>query len=280
MLAREIEKCVALGLQRGDDDARQALFALEPHHVAGIKLDVEHIDALTIRDQVAPVGTVRGRERRGDDLEVDRIVGIGQDEEFVAAIGDRILHAFLACRDQPRRRIGIGKIDQPLLRCLVVAAGDHAEAAAGALVQMGEPAGILLLIDQDVVGLPGTELVPPHLHRAVVVVELDIEEAFGIRGPDHAAVGLFDEVVEIVTGCPVADADREILGALGVGAPGVQPVIVGMSAAAELEIFVVLRQRVAIEHDMRLAAIAQCAGEQLVLAALAEFSEIGERAVR
>ena len=69
-------------------------------------------------------------ERRGNDLEVDRVVGIGEDEQLIAAVGERILHAFLARRDQTRRRLGIGQIDQPLLRCLVIAAGDDAEAAA------------------------------------------------------------------------------------------------------------------------------------------------------
>ena len=110
-----------------------------------------------MRDQVAPVGALRRGERRGDDLEVDRAVGIGEDEQFVAAIGERILHAFLARRDQPRRRVGIGEIDQPLLGGLVVAAGDHAEPAAGALMDMGEPAGILLLVDQHIVGLRRAE---------------------------------------------------------------------------------------------------------------------------
>ena len=44
-------------------------------------------------------------------------------------------------------------------------------------MQMGEPAGILLFIDQDVVGLLGAEPVTPDLHRAMIVVELDVEEA-------------------------------------------------------------------------------------------------------
>ena len=118
-----------------------------------IELDIEHIDAFAVRDQVAPVLPLGGGQRRGDDLEVDGAVGVGEDEEFVAAVGDRILHAFLARRDEARRRFGIGQIDQALLGGFVVAAGDHAKAAAGALVQMGEPAGVLFFIDQDVVRL-------------------------------------------------------------------------------------------------------------------------------
>ena len=136
------------GLEVADDDGGQRVGALQPHHVAGIEFDIEHIDALAMRDQVAPVGALGRGERRGDDLEVDGAIGIGENEQLVAAVGERILHAFLARRDQARRRVGIGQIDQPLLGGFVVAAGDHAEAAGGALMQMGEPAGILLFIDQ------------------------------------------------------------------------------------------------------------------------------------
>ncbi len=134
-----------------DDDGGQRIGALQPHHVAGIKLDIEDVDAFAIRDQVAPVRPLRRFERRGDDLEVDGAVGIGEDEQFVAAVGDRILHAALAACDQARRRVGIGKIDQALLGGFVVAAGDHAKPAAGAFMDMREPAGILFLVNQDIV---------------------------------------------------------------------------------------------------------------------------------
>ncbi len=98
--------------------------------MAGIKLQIDHVDAFAIRDQVAPVRSLRRFQGSGDDLEVDGLVGIGEDEQFLAAIGDRILHALFAARDKARRRVGIGKIDQALLRRLVVASGDHAETAA------------------------------------------------------------------------------------------------------------------------------------------------------
>ena len=102
--------------------------------------------------------------------------GVGEDEQLVAAVGDAILHAGLARRDQARRRVGIGKIDQTLLGRLVVAAGDDAEAAARALLDMREPAGVLFLVDQHVVGLRRAEAVPKDLQRAVVGVEPDVEE--------------------------------------------------------------------------------------------------------
>ena len=147
-------------------------------------------------------------------------------------------------------------------------------------MQMGEPAGILLFINKRVVSLFRSESMPPHLHRAVVVVELDVEEAVAVLAPDDAAVGLLDQVVAIGPGAPVAHADREIFRALGVGAPRLQLVVRRMPRAAELEVFMVRGQRVAVEHDLDVAAIARRAPEQFMLPALAEFSQIGERAVR
>ena len=79
---------------------------------------------------------------------------------------------------------------------------------------------------------------------------------------------------------PVAHADREIFRTLGVGAPGLQFVVRRMPRAAELEIFVVRGQRVAVEHDLHVAAVARRAAEHFMLPALAELAQIGERAVR
>src|SRR6266566_5080180 len=51
----------------------------------------------------------------------------------------------------PLWRIGISEIDQALFGGFVVAAGDHAVAAGSRLMDMGEPAGIVLLVHQNVV---------------------------------------------------------------------------------------------------------------------------------
>ncbi len=121
----------------------------------------------------------------------------------------------------------MGQVDQPLLRGLVIATGDDAEAAGRAFMQMGEPAGILFLVYQRIVALLGAEPMAPDLHRAMVVVELDVEEAVAILAPDDAAVGLLDEVVAIGSCGPVAHANREIFRALGIGAPRLQFVVIG-----------------------------------------------------
>ena len=149
-----------------------------------------------------------------------------------------------------------------------------------ALMQMREPAGILLFIDQNVVGLLRAEPMAPDLHRAMVVVELDVEEALAVLAPDHAAVGLLDESSRSLPLVPVAHADREIFRAVGVGAPCLQPVVGRMPAAAELEIVAGPRRaRRRRARSRPSPPFARHAAEQLVLAALAEFAEIGVRAV-
>ena len=190
-----------------------------------------------MRDQVAPVGALGRRERRGDDLEVDGAVGVGENEQLIAAVGD----ANTARLPRAPRPGAASRRDRSrsISRCSEVSWSPPAmtqKRPAGALMQMGEPAGVLFLVDQRVVGLRRAEPVPPHLHRPVIVVELDIEEAVAIRAPDDAAVGLLDEVVAGRAAVPVAHANGKIFRARGVGAPRLQPVVRRMPRAAELEV--------------------------------------------
>ena len=162
----------------------------------------------------------------------------------------------------------------------MVAAGDHAEPAAGALMDMGEPAGILFLVDQDVVRLRRAEAMPPDLHWAMIVVEFDVEESLGIGAPHHAAVGFLDKVGAIGARRPVAHPNRKIFRAFDIRAPGLQPVVRRVPRAAELEVVMIRRELVAVENDLGLAAVARHAAEQFVLPAFAELAHIGERPVR
>ena len=143
-----------------------------------------------------------------------------------------------------------------------------------------KPAGIAFFIDQNIVALLCPEAVQPDLHRAVVVIEFDIEERRRIDAPHHRAVGFLDEIVEIFPGRPVSHADCKILRTLDVGTPGFKPVVGRMPGAAEPEVVVLGGEFVAVEDDFGLAAVARAAPEQFVLAAFAEFSHVGESAVR
>src|ERR1700680_3816072 len=57
---------------------------------------------------------------------------------------------------------------------------DHAEPAAGTFMQMGEPAGIGFFVNQHVVRLLRSQAMTPDLHRTMIVVEIDIEEALRV----------------------------------------------------------------------------------------------------
>src|SRR5260370_40116331 len=119
------------------------------------------------------MGTIRRGERCDVDAKVDRAAGVGADEQLLAAIVDAVAHTGLARRDQAWHRRGLRAVDQPLLRRLLVAAGDDAEAAAGALLDGGEPAGVLLLVDQHVIALLRAQAMPEAVPRPVVLFALD-----------------------------------------------------------------------------------------------------------
>ena len=139
--------------------------------------------------------------------------GIGENEQIIAAVIDRVLDAGLAGCDQARARRPrrIGKIDQMLLGCLVVAAGDDAEAAELALSWiMREPTGVLFLIDKPVLRLRGAHAVQVDLPGAVVGVEPDIKEAVAVLAVQTTLPSVSSTSRRGRSGFPVADADGEI----------------------------------------------------------------------
>ena len=89
----------------------------------------------------------------------------------------------------------------------MVAAGDHAETPGGRFMQMDEPARVLFLVNQNVIRLRCAQAMTPDLHRAMVIIELDVKEAVAVQAPHHAAVGLFDDVVAVGQARPVAHAN-------------------------------------------------------------------------
>lgn len=162
----------------------------------------------------------------------------------------------------------------------MIAAAYDAEAPASAFLDVREPADVLLLVDEDVVGLHRAEAMAVDLQRAMVVVDVDVIEERQIEAPDHAAAGLRQDIGQVLAGIPAPDADGEELGPAQVGAPGFEPVVRRMARAAELEVVGGLCQCVAVEDDLDVAAAARRAADQLVLATVSELPQIGEGPVR
>ena len=86
-----------------DDDARQAVLALQPDQEILERKDREDQPARLVRHEFPPVRRGRGRNRRGDDLEVLGAVGVGKDEENVAAFLEVVLQAGFTRRNDARR---------------------------------------------------------------------------------------------------------------------------------------------------------------------------------
>ena len=165
------------GCEIANDDRRQRIGAFEPHHVAREYFEIEHIGARTIRESGRAISRVRG-----DASGAVMILKSMAPSALVRMNSSSPRSATEYCTPSSRAAIkarfcvGLAEIDQPLLGGFVIAAGDHAEAAAGALMNMREPAGVRFLMHQHVLGLRCAEPVAIDLHRAVVVVELDVVE--------------------------------------------------------------------------------------------------------
>ena len=172
----------------------------------------------------------------------------------------------------PRRRgVGARQVDQPALAVswLPVATMEKRPVALSSM--RPEPAAVLFLVDQDVVALRRAQAMAVDLQRPVVLVEPDIEEERGIVPPHDVAAGLLDDVGQVFAGLPASHADGEIFRAAQIGAPGFETMVRRMLRLAEIEILRRLGQRVAVEDDPGIAAVARRAADQLVLPAFAIF---------
>ena len=183
-----------------DDDARQARLALQPHEEVLVDREVEDQPAGNVRDEVAPVAPAGRGDRRGDDLEVLRPVGIGEDEEAVVAVVEVVLLGRLAPRDQARLAVRPVGVEHAEFRGLVVVGRDRDEAPRLGLADADEEAGMAVLVDDDVGRLLGADDMAIDPRRPVVLVHPDIEEGLAVAGPHRVAGGALDAVGKVLAG--------------------------------------------------------------------------------
>ena len=219
--------CVLVAaLAVADDDARQPVFAFEPQDEVAVCVVRQDQPSWLVRDDLAPVLPAGRGDGRFHDLEVLGAVGIGQDEEDVAALRHVVFDAPVALRDQLRRRQRFARRDEPDLGRLVVVDIDEDEVVEPAAADAHEESGVGLFIDQAVVLGRRADAVIKELRRAVVGVEPRVEEAFALGVEHAAATRVGHEVIEIGEGLHVADLERVELRSLVVEAPQ-QPRVVG-----------------------------------------------------
>ena len=137
-------------LQVGHDNARQAAHPLQPHMMAGEEELGAHIGAGLVGEPVTPPLSPLRLHRRGDDLEIGRGIGVGQDVEQFAVVREVVFDTALASSDEAGRALGRRGLDQTNLGGRMVVRRYHDEAPALSLVDVDEETGVGLLVDHRV----------------------------------------------------------------------------------------------------------------------------------
>ena len=205
----------------------QALLGVAPlvqHEMPLERLDVDDSPPGLVGDQLAPHGRLVDRCRH--DPEVFGIE-VGEDHEPVAPMIDGVLDVVGAWPHDQRRLLGIVGGDQQHLGEGLAASVDDDPLAAAAQLDVDVEPLVGLLEDQGVVGLGGAQIVAPHPVRAHRLVGGDVEQRAVVVRPRRAAPGdVVNDVGGVDAGVEVADAQRVLLAAVDVGAPG-QQLLVG-----------------------------------------------------
>ncbi len=148
------------------------------------------------------------------------------------------------------------------------------------LADADEEAGVTVLVDHHVVGGIGADHMTQHPRRPVVGVHPDVEERLAVVRPHRGAGGCRDHVGEIVAALRLAHVEREILRSLVVVGIGDGAVVGAVADAADAEIGLARRHRLAVDQHLLVAAVAPGAHDQRMFGAVPVARRIGVVAVR
>ncbi len=203
-------------------------------------------------DHGFPGGARRDGRVGGHDLEVDGVVGIGDDDEVVVPVVDAILHAFATRFDADRCRRRIGRRHQPGLRGFVVAQCNLDKGIRAHHADVQEIAAVGFFINQDVRAPAGGAA--EDFGRAGIFIAPYPEQPLIIRREQEAAVAFLDRFAQQLAGGQVLDVEREIFRALRVFRPGIKRVVIAVADIAGLIEFVRFRTGVLVEQNLFLGA--------------------------
>ncbi|CAI8357450.1 MAG: Uncharacterised protein [Rhodospirillaceae bacterium] len=164
----------------------------------------------------------------------------------------------------------------------MVVGADQQEPVVARAGDTDKESGVGLFVDQLVGVLFRAKHVPENLAGAVVVVLPGVEQRQAVRRPDRSACGAFEAIGVVLAVVQIADLQGVELRALGIHAPGHEPVIVADRCAGHAEVVVALCFLVAVEDDAfrALAGIVSVlAAVDGVLTAGAEADVVGKGAV-
>jgi hypothetical protein len=184
------------------------------------------------------------------ELEVLGPVGVGDDEEAVAVVLDRVLELLLPRVEDPERPLGIGRPQVAhLVGDLAAESQDHVALVLGG-PHPEEEALVGLLVHEGVVLDRRPHHVPPQLEGPHGLVGLDVEERPVVPGPRRPVVGARDLVGQVGARLQVPEAHRVDLGAGGVARPRQQAGVVADVEGPEGEEVGVARLPVLVEQHL------------------------------
>jgi hypothetical protein len=275
----ESDRMLAAVGEAADDDARQAVLALEPNEVVCEGHQIEKQPARLVRQDLAPVLDARIGHRSLADAEVLRAGGVRHDEKAIAVVVHGILVAVLAPSHQPHRPVGPVGLDQVDFVGLVVVGVDRNEPAGLGLADADIEADVLLLVDERVLFGRRAEPVPVHEQGPVVVVQPHVEQGAGVARPDYGAARVGNCVGEVLPGLHVPEANREELRALVVDRIGQVAVVGAVRCGAELPVGLALRFPVAVHDHLLGPTTPRAAAQPWVLSTCHVAYEVFERPI-
>ena len=236
-------------LELPDAQARQSVFALTGDEEVGEEINVFEHDGLAVGNALDPVFARGGIHGRGDEPEVAASI-VGADEPLAVAMIDGIFVLVFAGADNSEFAGGLlGGEYEALSRSVAGGFEDDVLSVAGASSANVE-ALIVVLIDENVVGVRHTELMAEELELALLLLVLDgIEDCFIVSGPGDRANAL-DFSGQCFAGFEVFDAKRVLAEAGGVHGVGQPAAIVGDVGGADCEEGKAFGELIAVEDDL------------------------------
>ena len=109
-----------------NDNARQTVLTLKPHHVIAIDDRVEDQATIAVRDQFAPVFDARRGNGRLANAEILSARGVGHNEKPVPVVLDVVFVPLLArSHDAQRLKRGIGVDEIDFARLMIVSVDEN-----------------------------------------------------------------------------------------------------------------------------------------------------------
>ena len=195
-----------------DDDRRIGVCPLLTGDIVLHQRHALDVTARRMRDEIGPVGLARSARRGFDNLEIDRVVGVGADHPAIAPVVGVIQPSGQA-RLQNDRRGGRGRSrDGPGLGRFLVGDRDQDKGVVSGAANAHEQSVVLLLIDQG--RLAATRRATENPVRPSVVVTVGPEDPLAVGREGEAAVGRADRVGQDLAGREIPDENLVHFGPL------------------------------------------------------------------